>query len=80
MKKVFWVSLLTVLIFIWMAVPVFALSPGVYVGSNYTTYYNPDTGQIDDGGTKNAEKGTSMSRSATGRLVFWKSMRKGICG
>jgi len=70
MKKVFWMILLTVLICMWMAVPVFALSPGVYVGSNYTTYYNPDTGQIDDGGTKNAEKGTSMSRSATGQTCL----------
>ena len=77
MKKVFWVTILTILICMWMAVPVFALSPGVYVGSNNTTYYNPDTGQIDDGGTKDAEKGTSMSRSATGQACLLEIDAKG---
>ncbi len=36
---------------------------GVYAGSNY---WNPDTGEIDDGGTANAALGDGMSRSVTG--------------
>ena len=31
-----------------------ALSAGVYTASVVTTYYNPDTGEVDDGGTANA--------------------------
>lgn len=35
---------------------------GVYAGTNY---WNPDTGEIDDGGTANAALGDGMSRSVT---------------
>ncbi len=35
----------------------------VYAGSNY---WNPDTGEVDDGGTANAALGDGMSRSVTG--------------
>ena len=43
-----------------------ALSAGVYTASVVTTYYNPDTGEVDDGGTANAALGEGMCRSATG--------------
>lgn len=48
-----------------IAFPTFAAeneSLGVYVN---TEYYNPDTGEIDDGGTANAALGVGMCRSAT---------------
>lgn len=48
-----------------MTVPALALEPGVYTGYMETSYYNPDTGAIDDGGTKNASLGEGMCRSAT---------------
>lgn len=38
---------------------------GVYTASMVTTYYNPDTGNVDDGGTANAALGEGMCRSAT---------------
>jgi len=49
-----------------MTVPAQALEKGVYTGSVTTSYYNPDTGNIDDGGTANAALGEGMCRSATG--------------
>ena len=42
-----------------------AVSPGVYTGTVTTSYYNPDTGNVDDGGTANAALGEGMCRSAT---------------
>lgn len=45
-------------------------SVAVYANSSY---WNPDTGEIDDGGTANAALGDGMSRSVTGTtaLVEW---------
>ena len=48
-----------------MPVPALALDSGVYTGTVTTSYYNPDTGNIDDGGTANAALGEGMCRSAT---------------
>ena len=50
-----------------------ALSKGVYTASVVTTYYNPDTGEIDDGGTANAALGEGMCRSATGTKALIES-------
>ena len=38
---------------------------GVYTAEMVTSYYNPDTGNVDDGGTANAALGEGMCRSAT---------------
>ncbi|MBR4015108.1 MAG: hypothetical protein IKI88_02760 [Anaerotignum sp.] len=51
---------------VFYAVPAKALDMGVYLGTSTASYYNPDTGEIDDGGTKNAALGEGMCRSATG--------------
>ncbi len=40
------------------------LSQGAYVAPCNTYYMNPDTGAIDDGGTKNRDLGEDMCRSA----------------
>ena len=48
-----------------LALPAAAVEPGVYTASVVTTYYNPDTGNVDDGGTANAALGEGMCRSAT---------------
>lgn len=53
-----------------MISPAFAASAGTYTGYNETNYYNPDTGNIDDGGTANAELGVGMCRSATSEDCF----------
>lgn len=45
----------------------FALDAGVYTASVVTSYYNPDTGNVDDGGTANAALGDGMCRSATAK-------------
>ena len=50
-----------------------ALSAGVYTASVVTTYYNPDTGEVDDGGTANAALGEGMCRSATGTTALVES-------
>lgn len=50
-----------------LALPAAAVEPGVYTASVVTTYYNPDTGNVDDGGTANAALGEGMCRSATGK-------------
>ena len=42
-----------------------AVQPGVYTANVVTSYYNPDTGNVDDGGTSNAALGEGMCRSAT---------------
>ena len=47
------------------AVSASALEAGVYTANVTTTYYNPDTGNVDDGGTANAALGEGMCRSAT---------------
>lgn len=41
-----------------------ALSDGVYTAAVETYYLNPDTGETDDGGSKNAAIGEGMCRSA----------------
>ena len=43
---------------------------GVYTASMVTTYYNPDTGNVDDGGTANAALGEGMCRSATDEICL----------
>ena len=48
-----------------LAVPAMAVDTGVYTGAVITSYYNPDTGKVDDGGTSNAALGEGMCRSAT---------------
>lgn len=42
-----------------------SVSDGVYTAKMVTSYYNPDTGNVDDGGTSNAALGEGMCRSAT---------------
>ena len=47
------------------ATPAQAAKPGVYTANVVTSYYNPDTGKIDDqGGEANAALGEGMCRSA----------------
>lgn len=54
-----------------LAIPAAAKTePGVYTASMVTTYYNPDTNNVDDGGTANAALGEGMCRSATDRTAF----------
>lgn len=54
-----------------LAVPAAAKTePGVYTASMVTTYYNPDTGNVDDGGTANAALGEGMCRSATDKTAL----------
>lgn len=55
-----------------IAVPASAagVAPGVYTASMVTSYYNPDTGNIDDGGTANAALGEGMCRSATDKTAL----------
>lgn len=45
-------------------------APGVYTAGMVTTYYNPDTGIVDDGGTANAALGEGMCRSATDKTAL----------
>ena len=47
-----------------------AVSPGVYTASMVTSYYNLDTGNVDDGGTANAALGEGMCRSATDKTAL----------
>lgn len=65
-RILYWLSPL-VLMLMFCALPAKAagLEPGVYTGTMVTTYYNPDTGNVDDGGTANAALGEGMCRSAT---------------
>ena len=65
-RILYWLSPL-VLMLMFCARPAKAagLEPGVYTGTMVTTYYNPDTGNVDDGGTANAALGEGMCRSAT---------------
>ena len=42
-----------------------SVADGVYTAKMVTSYYNPDTGNVDDGGTSNAALGEGMCRSAT---------------
>ena len=53
-----------------MPVSASALEKGVYTASVVTSYYNPDTGEVDDGGTANAALGEGMCRSATGTTAL----------
>lgn len=43
---------------------------GVYTASMVTSYYNPDTGNVDDGGSANAALGEGMCRSATDKTCL----------
>lgn len=55
-----------------MVVPAAAAgtAPGVYTAYMTTDYYNPDTGNVDDGGTANAALGEGMCRSATDKTAL----------
>ena len=44
--------------------------PGVYTAGMVTSYYNLDTGNVDDGGTANAALGEGMCRSATDKTAL----------
>lgn len=48
-----------------LADTVSAIDQGAYYVYANTNYWNPDTGEIDDGGTANAALGEGMCRSAT---------------
>lgn len=65
-RILYWLSPLVLMLML-CALPAKAagLEPGVYTGTMVTTYYNPDTGNVDDGGTANAALGEGMCRSAT---------------
>ncbi len=47
-----------------------APQPGVYTAHVTTTYTNPDTGKVDDGGSSNAALGEGMCRSATAETAL----------
>ncbi|MPW24260.1 hypothetical protein GC105_00425 [Alkalibaculum sp. M08DMB] len=47
-----------------------AIEKGTYTAPTTASYYNPDTGEIDDGGTKNAEIGEGMVKSVLGNKAF----------
>ncbi|WP_317854447.1 heme-binding Shp domain-containing protein [Chakrabartyella piscis] len=64
MKKIF-MLVLALVACLSMAVPTFAMDNGAFYAYVITDYYNPDTGNIDDGGTANAALGEGMCRSAT---------------
>lgn len=49
-----------------MATTTFAMSDGAYQVKAGINYWNPDTGEINDGGTANAALGEGMCRSVTG--------------
>lgn len=54
-----------------LTIPVAAKTePGVYTAGMVTSYYNPDTGNVDDGGTANAALGEGMCRSATDKTAL----------
>ncbi len=53
-----------------LTTPALALDSGVYTADMITSYYNPDTGNVDDGGTANAALGEGMCRSATGMTAL----------
>jgi hypothetical protein len=52
------------------AVSTAALDSGIYTAHVVTSYYNPDTGTVDDGGTANDALGEGMCRSATGETAL----------
>lgn len=47
-----------------------ALGDGVYTIKTKTSYANPETGKIEDGGTANADLGESMSRNVIGQTAL----------
>ncbi|MCT4542689.1 MAG: hypothetical protein N4A63_04000 [Vallitalea sp.] len=54
--------------FVWFTLfnqQIYAIEDGAYKVTVNTSYYNPDTNKIDDGGTANAALGEGMCRSAT---------------
>lgn len=69
MKKIFTV-ILSLLVFCTVGINAQALDHGAYGVSVETNYWNPDTNEIDDGGTANAALGDGMSRSCTGTTAL----------
>lgn len=61
MKKT--ASVLLCIIFICISFCAFALERGAYLAAAQTHYINPDTGETDDGGSKNVAVGEGMCRS-----------------
>ena len=53
-----------------LAAPALALDDGVYTATVLTAYENPDTGEVDDGGSANAALGEGMCRSVTGKTAL----------
>lgn len=70
MKKMLALMVCVVVFGTMMPVSASALEKGVYTASVVTSYYNPDTGEVDDGGTANAALGEGMCRSATGTTAL----------
>lgn len=64
-KKFFLVLVISLVLFVRFNNSVYAIEDGAYKVSVNTSYYNPDTEKIDDGGTANAALGEGMCRSAT---------------
>lgn len=67
-----WTAILTLTVFLlgMMAQPALALDFGVYTAPANTYYKNPETGEIEDGGTQNEELGEGMCRSAVGETAL----------
>ena len=61
---------LTVFLLGVMVQPALALDFGVYTADANTYYKNPETGEIEDGGSKNEELGEGMCRSAVGETAL----------
>ncbi|MFI3249501.1 MAG: heme-binding Shp domain-containing protein [Eubacteriales bacterium] len=57
--------ILSTYLMITLSVPAFAMEQGAYSLYCGTNYWNPDTNEIEDGGTANAALGEGMCRSAT---------------
>ncbi|GMQ59515.1 hypothetical protein AN1V17_39120 [Vallitalea sediminicola] len=64
-KKFFLALVISLVLFVRFNNSVYAIEDGAYKVSVNTSYYNPDTEKIDDGGTANAALGEGMCRSAT---------------
>lgn len=69
-KKLTAVLTLTVFLLGVIAPPALALDFGVYTAPANTYYKNPETGEIEDGGTRNEELGEGMCRSAVGETAL----------
>jgi hypothetical protein len=64
------VALMLTLVAMFGTVSAFAVDDGAYLTSTYTYYLNPDTGETDDGGTKNAAIGEGMCRSVVDKTAL----------